>query len=74
MAFQLWDLESGNAIVEYATEVEMLALVRRTVDQHGEDAALPWVLTHTRGDQDETVAEGAALIDLAFGRATAATE
>lgn len=66
-AFELWNLESGNAIAGRATEVEALALVRETVVLHGRVAALAWALA--RADQDgelEPIAEGEALIERAL--------
>ncbi len=63
MAYQLWDLESGNAIAEYASEAETLALVRHTMKEFERATAASWGLTRTDGDEDETVAEGDALID-----------
>jgi hypothetical protein len=67
MPHQLWNLATGNAIAEYETEAEALALVRETVQEHGRHEAMAWALT---ADDEHTVtepiAEGEALIDRAF--------
>lgn len=68
MVYELWDLESGNAVADFETEAEALALVRRTVRDHRCGEAVPWALFAV-DDTDAIipVADSDALIALALG-------
>ena len=67
MAFEVWNLATGNAIAEYATEADALALIRRTAEEHGRQEVAAWALTEVDDrDEERRVAEGEALVDRAF--------
>jgi len=66
-AFELWDLQTRNAVGGYATEAEALAVGRRTIEADGlafvDDLALLQV--NSRG-RSTTIALGAALAERAL--------
>ncbi|MGH2588495.1 MAG: hypothetical protein ACRDJE_26535 [Dehalococcoidia bacterium] len=65
--YDIWNLATGNAVAEYDTEAEALALIRQTVEAHSRDEAASWALTEIDDDgKERIVAEGEALIDRAF--------
>lgn len=66
MVYAIWDTDSANRLGEYSTEAKALADVRATVKRFGRDEVLSWALARHEGDEVEAVAEGEALIDLAF--------
>lgn len=73
MVYEIWDLESGNAVADFETEAEALALVRRTVHDHGRGEATPWALLAVDDtDAITPVADGDALIARALGAAATA--
>ncbi|MGD9894072.1 MAG: hypothetical protein AB7N70_18535 [Dehalococcoidia bacterium] len=47
MTYQLWSLETGNAIGEFDSEAKALAFVREAADEHGQAVASNWGLTET---------------------------
>jgi hypothetical protein len=68
--FELWDLQTRNAVGGYSTEAEALAVVRRTIEADGlafiDDLALLQV--NSRG-RSTTVALGAGLAERALAAA-----
>jgi hypothetical protein len=67
MAFEVWNLATGNVIAEYATEAEALELIHRTAEAHGRQEVAMWGLTEVNDRREErTVAEGEALVERAF--------
>ena len=67
--FALWDLETGNLIGAYDTEAAALAVVRRSIEQHGREAAVALGLSKESYGRTNNVATGLALAE----RATATT-
>lgn len=63
MIYELWDIESGNLVGAFETEVEALAMVREVIDLHelSYADALALVRDDDRADV-ETLAVGAALV------------
>jgi hypothetical protein len=64
--YELWNTKAGNAVGEFKTEAEALALVREAIRQHGRE----YVDMLALGCEDENgdghaIASGAALADLA---------
>ena len=47
MTYELWDLPSGTALGEFATEGEALAAVRGLLADHGPGAAVGLLLVRT---------------------------
>jgi hypothetical protein len=65
--YAIWDMESANRIGAYESEAEALADVRDTVVRFGRDLVLNWGLAwHDEVGSTKAIAEGQALIDLAF--------
>lgn len=60
--YELWDLETGNAIGAFATEGEALSAVRHAMTAHGRDSVLPWGLARVTTRRTDAVAHGEALI------------
>lgn len=60
--YELWDLQSNNAIHWFDTEDAALQRVAEEIADHGDDAVAMWGLSRgNNGDIDEFLAEGAAL-------------
>jgi hypothetical protein len=74
VTYELWDLPSGNALGEFATEGEALAAVRGLLADHGAGAVAGLLLARTtaRG-RSRPVAQGQALAALAGAAAGPAT-
>jgi hypothetical protein len=70
--YQLWDADSANLVGSYATEETALVVVRNAVDKHGREVLDPIVLLHEGPAGLTTIAEGAALVDLALARTSPA--
>jgi hypothetical protein len=70
--FELWDGESGNALGDYATEDEALAVIRETIYHDGRQAVATFALlrVNSRG-RATTIAEGDVLADRALVAARA---
>lgn len=66
--YELWGMDTGNAINDYDTETDALRTVLRYVEANGRDAIATWVLLRSTPDGEslETVAEGSELADLAL--------
>lgn len=63
MIYELWDVESGNLVSAYETEVDALATVREMIDLHGRSYAEALALVRDDDQADvETLAIGAALV------------
>ncbi len=60
--YELWDLETGNAIGAFATESDALSAVRNAMTAHGRDYVLPWGLARVTTRRTDTLAHGEALI------------
>ncbi|MGE0539883.1 MAG: hypothetical protein AB7R89_06855 [Dehalococcoidia bacterium] len=66
--YDIWNLETGNAVAEYDSEAEALELIRWTVETYGRNEASSWALTEIDESGEECViAEGETLMDRAFG-------
>jgi hypothetical protein len=71
MIYILLNLETANHEGAFHSEEEALAEVRDAVERFGRDSAKAWALAYwDDGDELHAVAEGDALIDLAFGVAS----
>jgi hypothetical protein len=65
MAYELWDIRSGNLIAALVTEDEALGLVRDALRENGEDYVLNLALTREDPEGNTTaVADAQRLIDL----------
>ena len=62
--YELWDLESGNLVAYAQDREELLAYVRRVIEEDGEECALRLGLSAT-GQADGAV-HGEALVALAL--------
>ncbi len=62
--FEVWDLVSGNAITDFATEAEALAFVRRAITQLGREQVCGWGMS--RPDDVSESLSGEDLVDLAL--------
>jgi hypothetical protein len=67
--YDLWDIESGNIINTYRTEAEALAAVRDLLAVNDPSYAEALSLGFEQGDQQELIAEGAALAARAWAAA-----
>lgn len=66
MTYELWNRQTGNAIGEFATEAEALAVVREAVERNGREYAdLLFLGVSSRG-RSKPVAEGQALAERAL--------
>ena len=70
MTYELWNMRTGNAIGDFATEAEALAFVRAAIERHGRSYADKLFLGRedSRG-RSKPIAQGQALA----GRALAAS-
>lgn len=66
--FELWDWDVGHIVNAYLNESDALAVVTRTVEEHGQEAVETWILLRSMpGAEDkETVAMGPELAALAL--------
>jgi hypothetical protein len=64
-AYELWELNSGNAIGSFPSQDEALGAVAETIRQHGESSIDSVVLTHETGQESTDIAEGHELAVLA---------
>ncbi len=71
MSYVLWDVEAGNIVSDFATEVEALSAVRDLLADNALDYVDAMSLGHT-DDHGATrvVAEGHSLATLAFSEVT----
>jgi hypothetical protein len=70
MIYELWDTCSGNVIGTFSTKEEALAIVRGTVELHGEAFAEPLLLgQEDKAGRSRPIAEGKALVALALRKA-----
>jgi hypothetical protein len=64
--YELWDGQSGNALGDYATELEALTVIRDTVSADGRHAVATFALLRVNGrGRSQVVAEGDALAERA---------
>lgn len=73
MVYEIWDLESGNAVGDFDTEESALDEVRALIRVHGVPPLLPWALERHEGTVIVPLAEGERLISLALGIGQRAT-
>ena len=74
--YVLWDLESRSIVGEFATEAAALAVVRDAVRTHGRAYAETFAVVRdyaTCKTDPQTLALGAALVDLAISTSTRAS-
>ena len=64
--YELWDLETGNAIGGFVSEREALQAVRDAIDDHGREYVRAWGLARTTTRQMRAIAEGDDLIERAI--------
>ena len=67
MTFEIWNEVSGNAVGEFASVEEALAVVRAAVAAHGRAYAEEWALAVADDEDIQPIATGDALITLAVG-------
>lgn len=71
--YELWDLQTNNAINWFDTEDAALQRVAEEIAIYGEDAVALWGLSRgNNADPDEFLAQGAALAACARAAATPA--
>jgi hypothetical protein len=58
MAYEIWDMQTGNLVASFGLEADALTLVRDAVETHGEPYARNLALV--REDDDGTTATVAA--------------
>lgn len=62
MAYELWNLESGNMIGDFSTEEAALVEVHAVVRSHGAVTVAAWALAYEDDDgETHPIAEGAVL-------------
>ena len=74
MHFELGEMRTGNAIGDYDTEADALAVVRDTAAAHGRDAIQTFALVRiNRRGRATTLATGSELVDRAHSAAPRGT-
>jgi hypothetical protein len=53
MIYELWDTRSGNCLGDYATEDEVLTVVRSAFEKHGTELILSLQLITSDADDDD---------------------
>lgn len=71
MIYELWETSTGNLIGTYDSEQEALGVVRAAVDADGPSVADSILLGCEDEGASAFVAEGRALVELAFRRGAA---
>jgi hypothetical protein len=67
MFYALWDLETGNLVQEFPTELDVLDAIRAAIVRYGRPYAETFaVLREDRYGRSRLIAEGAGLVDLAL--------
>jgi hypothetical protein len=56
--YALWDLETGNLVGAYACEADALAVVRRSIEEHGRASVGPLALARETQRSTKNVAQG----------------
>ena len=69
MTYELWNMQTGNAIGGFATEAEALALVREAIERNGRSYADMLFLGSTSRGRSRPIAQGQALAERALARA-----
>jgi hypothetical protein len=72
MAFELWEIRSGNLIDTFPSEAAALEEVRATIVEFGREAVATYALAHETGRRTRLIAEGEELADRAVAAATPA--
>ena len=63
--YELWDVEAGNVVGEFATQDEGLAVVQTLVESFGREYAADLTLSRRReGEPSQVIAEGDRLIEM----------
>jgi len=63
MAYEIWEMQTGNLVASFSVEADALALVRDAVETHGEAYARNLALVREDGDgQTTTVATADELL------------
>lgn len=67
MVYELWDLETGNAVGDFQTEADALDFVRWRLREDSRDSAVALAMLAIADDGEMTsVAEGEALLQRAL--------
>jgi hypothetical protein len=70
MAYEVWEMRSGNLVASFGTEADALALVRDAVEAHGEEYGRHLALVREDDDDSSTaIAAGDQLIARMHGAA-----
>lgn len=70
MTYELWNMRTGNAIGEFATEVQALAFVRDAIARNGSGYADLLFLGATSRGRSKPIAQGSALAERAIAAAS----
>ncbi len=69
MSFELWDLETGNALGEYEREADAVAVVRNNVRTHGPSVVQGIALLAVDANGGSRIlAQGEALLQIVLQR------
>lgn len=63
--YELWDLETGNAVGGFGSEREALQAVRDALEEHGRAYVRAWGLARATERRMRSIAVGDALIERA---------
>ena len=65
VSYELWDIQTGNLVGGYETEAAALAVVRRSMTEHGRESVEALGLARESRGRTKTIAVGAALVERA---------
>ena len=66
VSYELWDIQTGNLVGGYETEESALAVVRRSMTEHGRESVETLGLARESRGRTKTIAVGAALAERAL--------
>jgi hypothetical protein len=70
MAYELWNMRTGNALGDFLSEAEALAAVRKLVERHGRSYAEKLLLGHEDAHgRSRPIAQGQELASRALAAA-----
>lgn len=72
--FELWDLESGNAVEGFPSEQEAMLAVIDAIVRHGRASVEHWALAETTDDGIADLGSGSRLIERALAMVLQAAE
>ncbi len=72
--FELWDLETGNALGDFPTEHDALRAVLDAAKRHGREYIESWGLARVTAIEMSNLGEGIALLDRARSLASLPTD